>query len=229
MLRDRQIEDCSGSSPRARGTLLPPGPLVVDLRFIPACAGNTCCRCCRCGVRPVHPRVRGEHGRAGRNQDEVGGSSPRARGTQRYRTVVDVAVRFIPACAGNTDAVIRINNLIMVHPRVRGEHYTAQHRLAGRYGSSPRARGTPAGSRRPDPCGRFIPACAGNTSTFPLAAIISSVHPRVRGEHCDHVDWRTFLAGSSPRARGTPRPWAGSITHIRFIPACAGNTREENY
>ena len=55
------VFDVGGSSPRVRGTLLPPPRIPAAGRFIPACAGNTpkrvACACCRA----VHPRVCGEH------------------------------------------------------------------------------------------------------------------------------------------------------------------------
>ena len=52
-----------------------------------------------------------------------------------------------------------------------------------------------------------------------------TVHPRVRGEH--RLAWPATRAsrGSSPRARGTPVSRRCSLRRLRFIPACAGNTR----
>ncbi len=50
-----------GSSPRARGTRRILKALPALRRFIPASAGNTCCRGCRCSPTAVHPRERGEH------------------------------------------------------------------------------------------------------------------------------------------------------------------------
>ena len=49
-----------GSSPRVRGTAVPPQFIKQVPRFIPACAGNGC-GCCGVGRAPsVHPRVCGE-------------------------------------------------------------------------------------------------------------------------------------------------------------------------
>ena len=52
-----------------------------------------------------------------------------------------------------------------------------------------------------------------------------SVHPRVCGEL--HIDSAALAAvcGSSPRVRGTPSPLADRVNTVRFIPACAGNSR----
>jgi len=113
---------------------------------------------------------------------------------------------------------------------------------------------------------RFIPACAGNTSLSGLEATsfggssphargtrsalvtncdISSVHPRMRGEHLhsqaqNHQTHRfipacagntqlcsrfyAFCWRSSPHARGTHSSLAALPLRYRFIPACAGNT-----
>ncbi len=93
-----------------------------------------------------------------------------------------------------------------------------------RDGSSPRVRGT---QRRLVQIGqphRFIPACAGNTTKPLFRRAGTAVHPRVCGEHTATDEPGTFLGGSSPRVRGTPRRgrWRGG--RHWFIPACAGNT-----
>ena len=72
------------------------------------------------------------------------------------------------------------------------------------FGSSPRVRGTP-------------PACAARRS-------ISSVHPRVCGEHLGDIGLHGIAAGSSPRVRGTLPSGGLRPSRSRFIPACAGNT-----
>ena len=194
-----------GSSPRARGTLQQSGTFAnLRRRFIPACAGNTTAVQWRCEPPPVHPRVRGEHGRrmcptgatvrfipacagntagAAAVQSTKPGSSPRARGTPSNDAFGGAENRFIPACAGNTIVGSPTKALNSVHPRVRGEH-------------RPRS----------------------------AAIWLRSVHPRVRGEHLAQARTAIGGAGSSPRARGTRRPPGGRAAARRFIPACAGNT-----
>ena len=193
-----------GSSPLARGT-----PLMGSIEP---------------PMYPVHPRSRGEHGsfRApGRGQ---AGSSPLARGTPAGAGRSILSRRFIPARAGNTSPARTWGRSRSVHPRSRGEHAPAAPAAAPANGSSPLARGTlPApggGGRGP----RFIPARAGNTRPGPRPGPRPSVHPRSRGEHGPgHHDPRT-CRGSSPLARGTPRPRAPGRARPRFIPARAGNT-----
>ena len=92
----------AGSSPRARGTLSDAGTKTGVLRFIPACAGNTPGGRLPNPLKPVHPRVRGEHLVLSGSCSRCYGSSPRARGTQNWRIRSAQRWRFIPACAGNT-------------------------------------------------------------------------------------------------------------------------------
>ena len=85
-----------------------------------------------------------------------------------------------------------------------GELSRAQAAVFGIIGSSPRVRGTRAFPRLNLAVHRFIPACAGNSSTGRPPPARSPVHPRVCGELI-----RRFHA--VPAAH-------------RFIPACAGNS-----
>ena len=152
-----------GSSPRVRGTRRCDGRRRRRRRFIPACAGNTTPRSTEPDTRTVHPRVCGEHRYGSSRRPSTAGSSPRVRGTPLGVRVRDDAVRFIPACAGNTSGCASSCAGLPVHPRVCGEHMARYRYDKPNYGSSPRVRGTrvAAGSLlRP---ARFIPACAGNT------------------------------------------------------------------
>ena len=194
-----------GSSPRARGTRNRMDVRPLPFRFIPACAGNTTARARVPRTGAVHPRVRGEHVRAPGPVSPLLGSSPRARGTQMKRSIFTVAARFIPACAGNTSRVRAPLPRGTVHPRVRGEHYKKSLNSMWFGGSSPRARGTLTGRSGCTRQSRFIPACAGNTSDRQRRKVARTVHPRVRGEHLHHRALHHLRAGSSPRARGTPR------------------------
>ena len=71
-----------GSSPRLRGTRIPPVIGSRMTRFIPAPAGNTLRRPRPGMSNSVHPRACGEHGQAADAVEPRPGSSPRLRGTR---------------------------------------------------------------------------------------------------------------------------------------------------
>ena len=93
----------SGSSPLARGTLLKLRLISHQIRFIPACAGNSIWRTLSPGNQLVHPRLRGELFILRTNSSISSGSSPLARGTRDHQTKHLRQRRFIPACAGNSN------------------------------------------------------------------------------------------------------------------------------
>jgi len=112
-----------------------------------------------------------------------------------------------------------------VHPRMRGEHSSHSQSAGWVSGSSPHARGTHVLAKKRVPEPRFIPACAGNTSAGTPARRKAPVHPRMRGEHLGCQGWVAHSGGSSPHARGTRGADRAALGRLRFIPACAGNTR----
>ncbi|OAZ75828.1 hypothetical protein SRCM100623_00345 [Acetobacter pasteurianus] len=202
-IQRRTVRIGMGSSPRVRGT-----PSVLDngsrvARFIPACAGNTLAYSEIVKGFPVHPRVCGEHEGQAVVSNHVGGSSPRVRGTLRDGKAVASITRFIPACAGNTKTRLIRSRVFSVHPRVCGEHKCCASLCQCTRGSSPRVRGTLAFKKKTWGQKRFIPACAGNTWQ-PLRHVhLTTVHPRVCGEHkCSRLSICRDN-GSSPRVRGT--------------------------
>ena len=215
----------NGSSPRVRGTPTRTLPARWRSRFIPACAGNSPARLRWPPMATVHPRVCGELVGEVAHRHPLFGSSPRVRGTLRwplgFRQPAPVHPRvcgeltellaravffnwFIPACAGNSSAALAKPQAMPVHPRVCGELEVLS--MSGRAvdGSSPRVRGTLAGRAALVPGGRFIPACAGNSSATGGCSRPASVHPRVCGE--------LLALAVAHRFNG------------RFIPACAGNS-----
>ena len=194
----------TGSSPRVRGTLRRCWRRCAFRRFIPACAGNST-------RTPAEAVIHC-------------GSSPRVRGTRSQgHDRVDVR-RFIPACAGNSAQGCRGVQQTAVHPRVCGELALVDDATAAGGGSSPRVRGTHRLPPIQPSARRFIPACAGNSARAPQASGLPTVHPRVCGELRIHRIWLSNKAGSSPRVRGTHHAVARIPRHVRFIPACAGNS-----
>ena len=214
----------NGSSPLARGTHMPTAAEQTAGRFIPARAGNTETEASSSRIASVHPRSRGEHGPENAFRHLSTGSSPLARGTRFNRDRQDRDYRFIPARAGNTVSGSPAETAAPVHPRSRGEHEVRRRVLPGTHGSSPLARGTPAGVGRLIHSLRFIPARAGNTPRRPAPPPPRAVHPRSRGEHPRPIRPRNAKAGSSPLARGTRGDRRGHRPQRRFIPARAGNT-----
>ena len=91
-----------GSSPRVRGTHRQDVLREQELRFIPACAGNSGASCGEAWRKSVHPRVCGELTSWPRRAPVASGSSPRVRGTHIAAAPFAVRQRFIPACAGNS-------------------------------------------------------------------------------------------------------------------------------
>ena len=219
------VSNNGGSSPRGRGTLSVACSGVFIVRFIPAWAGNTLRLPVESLVQSVHPRVGGEHFSSDINQAIFSGSSPRGRGTQSTGNKQLIGPRFIPAWAGNTWSTIEAAMIRTVHPRVGGEHPTTYTQRFGRFGSSPRGRGTRIFADLIRESGRFIPAWAGNTGRAVELRLLFSVHPRVGGEHFLGAAQIQTVDGSSPRGRGTRFNRIGRCRGRRFIPAWAGNTR----
>ena len=75
------------------------------------------------------------------------------------------------------------------------------------------------------PHGRYIPACAGNRWRPPRTPSWDTVHPRVCGEQRADLTLPTDADGTSPRVRGTGRRQHSLRLVERYIPACAGNSR----
>ena len=192
-----------GSSPRVRGTGHSRARHAGSGRFIPACAGNGKGPMLSIKCHAVHPRVCGERDRRGCQRHGGGGSSPRVRGTVGPPHGAHLALRFIPACAGNGYVLVVVCTAITVHPRVCGERAGCSAEFARRR--------------------RFIPACAGNGRPAAGARGCRSVHPRVCGER--YLPMYSAIApfGSFPRVRGTDAVFRLGAVELRFIPACAGN------
>ena len=113
-----------------------------DDRFIPAHAGNTSRSANEYPRWLVHPRSCGEHIPNSRMMCINFGSSPLMRGTQNTAQGRVVVNRFIPAHAGNTTEVWRLQCHVTVHPRSCGEHEFSHRERLPIYGSSPLMRGT---------------------------------------------------------------------------------------
>jgi len=163
-----------------------------------------------------HPCVCGEHLSAAATAAAYSGSSPRLRGTPFAKGFCRTPSRFIPASAGNTGRGMRPGSLPTVHPRVCGEHFERISPVVVVGGSSPRLRGTLPPWSAPCRQPRFIPASAGNTCPWRRPACLTTVHPRVCGEHARLMPSISHNCGSSPRLRGTPKN--KQLIHNNFSP-----------
>ena len=167
----------------------------------------------------------GEHPQAVAAGGNLVGSSPRVRGTPEMVFPFAIALGIIPACAGNTSWQSTPLRCCRDHPRVCGEHRTANVKMHVQPGSSPRVRGTPHDRISETVVGGIIPACAGNTQTSMSYISHHRDHPRVCGEHYKAKYEELKGEGSSPRVRGTPWKRHDELAERGIIPACAGNTR----
>ncbi len=215
----------AGSSPHVRGTQVNGQDGQIVVRFIPACAGNTINQATGPCAQAVHPRMCGEHRDDFMVMILSRGSSPHVRGTRAKELPRTRGPRFIPACAGNTLSPTITARYRPVHPRMCGEHLSENFSTATTPGSSPHVRGTRAPMLQTRDYRRFIPACAGNTYVPASACAGSAVHPRMCGEHRSTPCHLRCQGGSSPHVRGTQRCRHDQRQRLRFIPACAGNTR----
>ncbi len=172
----------------------------------------------------VYPRWRGELDRTASVVSSGSGLSPLARGTPVFANLWTIAIRFIPAGAGNTCCSSWWSAAIAVYPRWRGEHNVRLSPLCVVAGLSPLARGTLHGFGFLFDGRRFIPAGAGNTYIRAKNKATATVYPRWRGEHIyQNISFYSH-GGLSPLARGTRIKHGLTRRAARFIPAGAGNT-----
>jgi len=125
------------------------------------------------------------------------------RGTLAATQQEIVALRFIPARAGNAFLSASRFAASAVHPRACGERCTNSPDTYKLIGSSPRVRGTQWLGSLQASRDRFIPARAGNAIDAATTNRAIAVHPRACGERIVILTAPTPSAGSSPRVRGT--------------------------
>ena len=194
----------SGSSPLARGLLRDLHGEQRRVRIIPARAGYTPRGLPALRQRQDHPRLRGVYGVDLGRLRRRRGSSPLARGLLVGRSPPPGAPRIIPARAGFTQSALAS---AVSHP-----------------GSSPLARGLRGADRDVRRCHRIIPARAGFTGAPTPRSRRAADHPRSRGVYVRYWWTSAPAAGSSPLARGLPRPGGGRGVGVGIIPARAGFT-----
>ena len=196
----------------------------MDGRIIPARAGFTSFGLVLGLISSDHPRSRGVYGGCGGFGRSDCGSSPLARG---LRTPHDGTVHrpgIIPARAGFTSRGTVRPTESRDHPRSRGVYALIPFQIVTIPGSSPLARGLHRHGPVSAPGCGIIPARAGFTLTPWAPSSSGSDHPRSRGVY-DTSAWMPLRSnGSSPLARGLPRPPGTRSPRRRIIPARAGFT-----
>ena len=122
IVANRNCGSVQGSSPHvrgARGLLLPRG---IVLGIIPACAGSTSYLAAIFHLPRDHPRMCGEHRNIIACICVSLGSSPHVRGAQKHCRHRRGVPGIIPACAGSTESLPRLQKPAWDHPRMCGEH-----------------------------------------------------------------------------------------------------------
>ena len=173
----------------------------------------------------AHPRGCGEHSLFNILKCLLRGSSPRVRGTSRIDFALIQDFGLIPAGAGNITSLSRSVTPARAHPRGCGEHPARREQQIRSKGSSPRVRGTYNGVRLFWVATGLIPAGAGNISGLWILLSTARAHPRGCGEHEEAKGEDGALMGSSPRVRGTLKPYCSFTVRDGLIPAGAGNIR----
>ena len=214
----------SGSSPLARGLLVPFADLGRRAGIIPARAGFTTDESGRCSRWRDHPRSRGVYTPHIVPCAAHWGSSPLARGLQRFPAGNVTFCGIIPARAGFTFLTPFPARPVKDHPRSRGVYLPVSRSSPRPAGSSPLARGLRRQGGSVITGLRIIPARAGFTPHWSPATRWQWDHPRSRGVY--NLAWDEMMDGwgSSPLARGLLTGNADRPRHPGIIPARAGFT-----
>ena len=174
--------------------------------------------------RRDHPRSRGVYRVLPLLRLMGSGSSPLARGLPSGDPNQLSIGRIIPARAGFTISSAACTGESQDHPRSRGV-YDATNKFKNTLGgSSPLARGLPAGQGLELRGHRIIPARAGFTSLTCTRLPPSTDHPRSRGVYGAHGWGSAPGQGSSPLARGLQDLREAGGHRCGIIPARAGFT-----
>ena len=152
-----------GRSPHARGRLHENAQWQGADGSIPACAGETTVAAFRDSALRVDPRMRGGDRKCQACVRACRGRSPHARGRRAEDAAVNLGIRSIPACAGETYGWRAPRRRHQVDPRMRGGDSHSFASINNGAGRSPHARGRRASQSRTSGLTGSIPACAGET------------------------------------------------------------------
>ena len=150
-----------GLSPRVRGNRVQRRTAQVELRSIPACAGEPVCGFIGIHMGRVYPRVCGGTRHLRRRLPSAQGLSPRVRGNHPDQSDHVRYQGSIPACAGEPSSRRSRGGAGRVYPRVCGGTVVGTLFRGATQGLSPRVRGNRHGGGVLAMIDRSIPACAG--------------------------------------------------------------------
>ena len=170
----------------------------------------------------VYPRVCGGTHTTLVFDKRLRGLSPRVRGNPRAYRLQLLALRSIPACAGEPSCLLPHFSSAAVYPRVCGGTPGVDRRAGAAAGLSPRVRGNHTRQGERDTRRGSIPACAGEPRRGMGGRRLCAVYPRVCGGTGSRRRTMEPIGGLSPRVRGNPDDAAEWFWSQRSIPACAG-------
>ena len=215
----------SGLSPRVRGNLRKPYRHAHVNGSIPARAGEPQPRQHDRPNGGVYPRACG--GTCGKTYQRIGpaGLSPRVRGNRLMISVQYVALRSIPARAGEPLSSLANVTFVPVYPRACGGTTTLRMSQCSRMGLSPRVRGNRQDIHVHASQIRSIPARAGEPEGVRRRQQYLTVYPRACGGTEGTRDENVAVWGLSPRVRGNRSDSTISDVSVGSIPARAGEPR----
>ena len=207
-----------------RGSPSRAGSSAPQVGIIPAHAGLTQQLIPMDNAGRDHPRACGAHFLLVVIDIKCLGSSPRMRGSRTISRSRNVVSGIIPAHAGLTGRTSSSGTPSRDHPRACGAHFLFCLHLDYYMGSSPRMRGSPAGSSSLNRAKGIIPAHAGLTVLYRSRLSALRDHPRACGAHLVMTIGQSVIMGSSPRMRGSRQVGIDFSLAHGIIPAHAGLT-----
>ena len=166
-----------------RGSPRSDRPICKCSGIIPAHAGLTFLPSFGLRRHRDHPRACGAHGLMTLNQIADMGSSPRMRGSRKFKVMHGLGDGIIPAHAGLTSRKGGSQPPAGDHPRACGAHQMPSVLDLYMRGSSPRMRGSHHGCAVAGPDAGIIPAHAGLTLYHLSETHQARDHPRACGAH----------------------------------------------
>ena len=138
LLREQQVANLSGTSPRLWGDCSQSNLCQVITRYIPTPVGRLVNRCVHVSPVSVHPHACGEIRRAITKPTTSNGTSPRLWGDCRVYQFQTFARRYIPTPVGRFTSSYTGTPHATVHPHACGEIHSSAGVPSGYVGTSPR-------------------------------------------------------------------------------------------